>query len=82
MYFISLKFLAIIFSVSRKDGAGDAEANAPQGDVAATPGEEQPQVDVKLTEQAAEGAAEEQPAADEVPYHVSRRSFCYLHSTL
>lgn len=54
--------------VSRKDGAGDAEANAPQGDAAATPGEEQPQVDVKLTEQAAEGAAEEQPAADEVPY--------------
>ena len=60
------------YTVSRKEASGEGETSAspvPQGgDAAAAPaGDEQPQVDVKLTEQAAEGAEETAPA-DEVIY--------------
>ena len=72
--------------VSRKEASGEGETSAspvPQGGdaaaaaAAAPSGDEQPQVDVKLTEQAAEGAEETAPA-DEVMYCTStstRRRF-------
>ena len=64
--------------VSRKEASGEGETSAspvPQGGdaaaaAAAPSGNEQPQVDVKLTEQAAEGAEETAPA-DEVMYCTS-----------